>query len=141
VTTTSGKVLQELPIPKGTQIIASIAAYNRNKEIFGDDADIFNPDRRLRDTVPNTKSALGIYVSLQGFTFSGGSRSCIGWRFAVMELHTFMIELLGTFEFSLDDNEEVRRESTFVMTPTVEGQIEKGSQLRLEVKLTARNEY
>ncbi len=38
-----------------------------------------------------------------------------------MELHAFMIELLGTFEFSLDDNEEVRRESSFVMTPTVEG--------------------
>lgn len=91
------------------------------------------------------------------FTFAGGSRSCIGWRFAyvgifstlieansysasVMELHAFMIELLGTFEFSLDDNEEVRRESSFVMTPTVEGQIEKGSQLRLKVKLAARDE-
>ncbi|KAK0436857.1 cytochrome P450 [Armillaria borealis] len=138
ITTSSGKVMHELPIPKGTQIIASIAAYNRNKEIFGDDADIFNPDRWLRDTVPNTKSALGVYASM--FTFSGGSRSCIGWRFAVMELHAFMIELLRTFEFSLDDNEEVRRESTFVMTPTVEGQIEKGSQLRLKVKLAARDE-
>ncbi len=29
ITTTSGKVLHELPIPKGTQVIASIAAYNR----------------------------------------------------------------------------------------------------------------
>ncbi len=37
-----------------------------------------------------------------------------------MELHAFMIELLGTFEFSLEDNEEVRRESSFVMTPTVD---------------------
>ncbi|KAK0214030.1 cytochrome P450 [Armillaria fumosa] len=138
ITTTSGKVLHELPIPKGTQVIASIAAYNRNKEIFGDDADVFNPDRWLRDSVPNTKSALGVYASL--FTFSGGSRSCIGWRFAVMELHAFMIELLGTFEFSLDDNEEIRRESSFIMTPTVEGQIEKGSQLRLKVKLAARDE-
>ncbi|SJK99587.1 uncharacterized protein ARMOST_02895 [Armillaria ostoyae] len=138
ITTTSGGVLHELPIPKGTQVIASIAAYNRNKEIFGNDADVFNPDRWLRNTVPNTKSALGVYASL--FTFAGGSRSCIGWRFAVMELHAFMIELLGSFEFSLDDNEEVRRESSFVMTPTVEGQIEKGSQLRLKVKLAARDE-
>ncbi len=117
ITTTSGKVLHELPIPKGTQIIASIAVYNRssspyfiflqnhvltrhlnrNEEIFDDDADIFNPDRWLRDTVPNTKSALGVYASMRmyyltvnaflnsarrRFTFSGGSRSCIGWQFA-----------------------------------------------------------
>ncbi|KAK0239255.1 hypothetical protein EDD85DRAFT_829582 [Armillaria nabsnona] len=57
-----------------------------------------------------------------------------------MELQAFIIELLGTFEFSLDDNEEVRRESTFVMTLTVEGRIEKGSQLRLKVKLATRDE-
>ncbi len=57
-----------------------------------------------------------------------------------MELYAFIVELLRIFEFSLDDNEEVRRESTFAMTPTVEGQIEKGSQLRLKVKLAARDE-
>lgn len=57
-----------------------------------------------------------------------------------MELYVFIVELLRIFEFSLDDNEEVRRESTFAMTPTVEGQIEKGSQLRLKVKLAARDE-
>ncbi|SJL12070.1 uncharacterized protein ARMOST_15491 [Armillaria ostoyae] len=65
ITTTSGKVLHKLPIPKGLQIISSVAAYNRNKDIFGEDADVFNPERWLRESVPNTTASLGVYGSLQ----------------------------------------------------------------------------
>lgn len=138
ITTTSGKVLHELPIPKGLHIDASIAAYNRNKEIFGDDADVFDPDRWLRDASPKTKTALGVYANL--FTFAGGSRSCIGWRFAVMELHAFVIELLSNFEFSLTETHGIRREACGIMTPTIEGQAEKGSQLPLKIRLAHRDD-
>ncbi|KAK0192529.1 cytochrome P450 [Armillaria mellea] len=138
ITTTSGKVLHELPIPKGLHIDASIAAYNRNKEIFGDDADVFDLDRWLRDAPPKTKTALGVYANL--FTFAGGSRSCIGWRFAVTELHAFMIELLSNFEFSLMETHGIRREACGVMTPTIEGQVEKGSQLPLRIRLAQRDD-
>ncbi|KAK0238250.1 cytochrome P450 [Armillaria nabsnona] len=138
ITTTSGKVLHELPIPKGLHIDASIAAYNRNKEIFGDDADVFDPDRWLRDAPPKTKTALGVYANL--FTFAGGSRSCIGWRFAVMELHAFTIELLSNFEFSFTETHGIRREACGVMTPTIEGQVEKGSQLPLKIRLAQRDD-
>ncbi|KAK0496199.1 cytochrome P450 [Armillaria luteobubalina] len=146
ITTTSGKVLHELPIPKGLHVDASIAAYNRqvpsplpaNKEIFGDDADVFDPDRWLRDASPKTKTALGVYANL--FTFAGGSRSCIGWRFAVMELHAFVIELLSNFEFSLTETHGIRREACGIMTPTIEGQAEKGSQLPLKIRLAHRDD-
>ncbi|KAK0482217.1 cytochrome P450 [Armillaria novae-zelandiae] len=138
ITTTSGKVLHELPIPKGLHIDVSVAAYNRNKEIFGDDADVFNPDRWLRDASPKSKTALGVYANL--FTFAGGSRSCIGWRFAVMELYAFMIELLSNFEFSFTETRGIRREACGVMTPTIEGQVEKGSQLPLKIRLAHRDD-
>ncbi|PBK60601.1 cytochrome P450 [Armillaria solidipes] len=136
ITTTSGKVLHELPIPKGLQIISSVAAYNRNKDIFGEDADVFNPERWLRESVPNTTASLGVYGSL--FTFTGGARSCIGWRFAVLEMQMFLIQLVGSFEFSMAEDKDIRREATLVMTPTTEGEIEKGSLLRLNIKIAQR---
>ncbi|KAK0442017.1 cytochrome P450 [Desarmillaria tabescens] len=140
ITTTSGKVLHELPIPKGVQIMSSVAACNRNKEVFGEDAHIFNPDRWLRES-PKQKVALGVYAGL--FTFSGGPRSCIGWRFAVMELQAVIVAIMSKFEFAFVEGhgpERIRRESCFAMTPTVEGEVEKGSKLLLMVTLGSKNE-
>ncbi|KAK0489455.1 cytochrome P450 [Armillaria novae-zelandiae] len=136
ITTTSGKILHELPIPKGLQIISSVAAYNRNKDIFGEDANEFKPERWLRESVPNTTASLGVYGSL--FTFTGGARSCIGWRFAVLEMQIFLIQLVGSFEFSMAGDKNIRREATLVMTPTTEGETEKGSLLRLKIKIAQR---
>ncbi|EGO00585.1 hypothetical protein SERLA73DRAFT_178423 [Serpula lacrymans var. lacrymans S7.3] len=33
-------------------------------------------------------------------TFSGGVTSCIGWRFADVEIQVFLVELVYNFEFS-----------------------------------------
>ncbi|PBK60199.1 cytochrome P450 [Armillaria solidipes] len=140
ITTTSGKVLHELPVPKGVQIMSSVAAYNRNKEMFGEDADIFNPDRWLRES-QKQKVALGVYAGL--FTFSGGPRSCIGWRFAVMELQVVIVAIMSKFEFAFVEGhgpDRIRRESCFAMTPTSAGEVERGSRLPLRVTLASRNE-
>lgn len=68
-------------------------------------------------------------------------RSCIGWKFAVLELQAFLVELIGTFEFALTpESRKIRREGALVMVPTVEGEIEKGSQLPLRVRLAPREE-
>ncbi|PBK75905.1 cytochrome P450 [Armillaria solidipes] len=134
-----GKTMHEVPIPKGLQIITSIAAYNRNKDIFGEDSNVFNPDRWLCDNVKSSVS-LGMYANL--FTFSGGVRACIGWRFAVLELSAFIVELLNNFEFSLTDKGEdsIRREACFVMTPTLEGQRENGTQMHLNIRIASRDD-
>ncbi|KAK0239393.1 cytochrome P450 [Armillaria nabsnona] len=140
ITTTSGKVLHELSIPKGVQIMSSVAACNRNKEMFGEDADTFNPDRWLRES-QKQKVALGVYAGL--FTFSGGPRSCIGWRFAVMELQAMIVAIMSKFEFTFIEGhgpDRIRRESCFAMTPTSVDEVEKGSRLLLRVKLAPRND-
>ncbi|KAF9024029.1 cytochrome P450 [Hymenopellis radicata] len=140
ITTDAGQVLTELPIPKGTKIVTSIAAYNRNKAIFGDDAHVFNPDRWLRAKPPKSPVSLGVYGNL--FTFVGGARSCIGWRFAVLELHAFLVELVGKFEFEFAEPGiagDFRREACTIMTPTLRSEREKGSQLPVRVSI-ARSE-
>ncbi|KAK0434781.1 cytochrome P450 [Armillaria borealis] len=140
ITTKTGEVLTELPIPAGLQVISSIAGYNRSKEAFGEDADVFNPERWLHKEGKPAVS-LGVYGNM--FTFVGGQRSCLGWRFAVMELHSFIVELVNSFEFSLTDGMDasrVRRESCFFMLPTIEGEREKGSQLHMKVRVAPSDE-
>ncbi|OAX38351.1 cytochrome P450 [Rhizopogon vinicolor AM-OR11-026] len=143
ITTRSGKVIHELPIPKGTRIVASIPAYNRNKDLWGEDAHLFNPDRWLNGAAKEKKAiSLGVYSNLM--TFLGGARACIGWRFAVIEIQAFLTEVVGKFEFApTDKSERIRREACLVMAPTVEGEVENGVQLPLRVSVApcTENEY
>ncbi|OJA18405.1 hypothetical protein AZE42_06397 [Rhizopogon vesiculosus] len=65
ITTRFGAVIHELPVPKGTRIVASIAAYNRNKDLWGEDAHEFNPERWLNGTAKEKKTTpLGVYSNL-----------------------------------------------------------------------------
>ncbi|KAG7439684.1 uncharacterized protein BT62DRAFT_1013654 [Guyanagaster necrorhizus] len=111
IVTRPGKVLHELPIPKGTWLNS--------------------------DVKQNAKVSLGMYGNL--FTFIGGPQSCMGWRFAVCELHALMVEIIDKFEFSLTkDWIRIQRESCRVMVPTLEGEVEKGAQLPLKVNIAPR---
>ncbi|KAE9402808.1 cytochrome P450 [Gymnopus androsaceus JB14] len=140
ITTTNGEVLTEIPMPKGSRVVLSIPAYNRNKKIFGEDAHVFNPYRWLEaDHVKKGSVSLGPFANLA--TFSGGIRSCIGWRFAVIELQAFAVELLSNFEFSAaSKTEKIRREAALVMVPTIEGEVENGAQLPLKVTFAPKGE-
>ncbi|KAL0573547.1 hypothetical protein V5O48_008414 [Marasmius crinis-equi] len=142
IMTTSGKEISEIPVAKGQRITLSIAGYNRNTAVFGNDAHVFNPGRWL-DAEDGSGSgsrkgtSVGVYANL--LTFSGGIRSCIGWRFAVVELQTFLVELVGNFEFSLTPEcDKIRREACAVMLPTIEGELEKGVQCPLRVQCAKR---
>ncbi|KAF9567920.1 cytochrome P450 [Agrocybe pediades] len=138
IKTLDGREINTLPIPKGMKIILSIAAYNRNTEIFGEDAHVYNPDRWLRDNGDKKGPTLGVYGNL--LTFSGGVRACIGWRFAVYEVLALTVEIINNFELSLSpDIARLRREACLVMLPTLEGEQLKGENLPLRVTIAARD--
>ncbi len=58
----------------------------------------------------------------------------------VLELHAFLAELVGRFEFKFTGSAgDFRREACNLMTPTLKSEREKGSQLPVRVRM-ARSE-
>ncbi|KAJ6510946.1 cytochrome P450 [Mycena sanguinolenta] len=133
--TKTGKIITELPIAKNTILVVSSAGYNRNTDVFGEDAHKFNPERWLDGSLQDkTATRLGVYGNLM--TFGSGHRACIGWRFAVYEFQAFLVELVKNFEFSMDPilASKIRREASLVMIPTMAGEVELGPQLPVTIK-------
>jgi len=89
-------------------------------------------------------------------TFSGGVRSCIGWRFAyvnhllrhslsrgtlsaafwdrVLEMQAFLVTLIRKFDISHADHQpQIKRNRPGIMAPFVLGEEYKGVQLPLKI--------
>ncbi|KIY46094.1 cytochrome P450 [Fistulina hepatica ATCC 64428] len=136
ITLTTGDVVHELFIPKGTYIIPWATGHNWNRSIWGDDAHVFNPERWMKEKAAHEDVSLGMWANLM--SFSAGIRGCMGWRFAVYELQAFLVEIVDAFEFLVaPEARNIRREQTFVMSPTIEGRVDEGSQLPLLVRHTS----
>ncbi|KAH9989062.1 cytochrome P450 [Russula compacta] len=121
ITTKSGKRISSIPITKGTPIDVSIGAYNRLPEVWGPDANDWNPERFLNLDKPK-QTPIGVIANLMNF--AGGVRSCIGWRFAILEMQVIATTLLENFEISLPpQNEKTRiyRKPSGLMSPMIEG--------------------
>ncbi|KAK7462424.1 hypothetical protein VKT23_008022 [Stygiomarasmius scandens] len=141
IVSTKGEKIIEVPVPKGMKVTISVAAYNRTKELFGNDAHTFNPDRWLNQNQKLSQRMAGLNLYANLATFSAGVRSCIGWRFAVLEFQSFLVELINNFEFSLTKEcEGLRREACLVMLPTIQGKVDQGPQLLLKVSVAGREQ-
>ncbi|KZV76310.1 cytochrome P450 [Peniophora sp. CONT] len=132
IVTKSGQTISSIPVQKGQEIQICIASYNRNPEVWGADADEWNPDRFAHLDKANMTS-VGLYANL--LTFSAGLRGCIGWRFAVIEAQAIAATLIESFEFALPPQTKeniVHRKPTVIMAPTTESH--PGGWLGLKVK-------
>ncbi|MBE3044816.1 cytochrome P450 [Candidatus Bathyarchaeota archaeon] len=92
-------------VPKGTMVILCPWATNRAGELWGDDADAFDPGRWTARGQAGSGGARSNYAFL---TFLHGPRSCIGQRFAVAELMALTCALVGRFELVLPEDVDVR---------------------------------
>ncbi|KAG6824323.1 hypothetical protein H0H93_002200, partial [Arthromyces matolae] len=98
IITQDGRTLTEIAVSKGTWVVVDIASSNRRKDVWGEDADVFNPDRWLKtgeESVPKTKTPGNVYGNLMNFM--AGNRTCPGWRIAVLELHAFICDIVQGF--------------------------------------------
>lgn len=74
-------------VPKGTQVDYSVHVMHRRKDIWGDDALDFKPDRWK-----------GRKVGWEFLPFNGGPRICLGQQFALTEAGYVIVRLLQKYD-------------------------------------------
>ncbi|KAI5924782.1 cytochrome P450 [Camillea tinctor] len=84
-------------IPEGTSIGINLPAVLRSKDFFGEDADVFRPERFL-EVDEETQAELQRNVE---YIFGYGRWMCSGKPIALMELHKVYFELLREFDFQV----------------------------------------
>ncbi|KAI8976575.1 cytochrome P450 [Trametes punicea] len=119
----TGQELSAVHIPKGTNVMISILGANRHMHVWGPDANEWRPERWLthgsetgagRDMEFGDESAMalqsspgskekvrypGVFGSMM--TFFGGSRACLGFKFAEMEIKQILATLVSNMHFAL----------------------------------------
>ncbi|KAI0326160.1 cytochrome P450 [Cubamyces sp. BRFM 1775] len=129
---TDGTLMNEIVIPRGTNILIGIMECNRNKAIWGEDASEWKPERWLKPLPEALEKASmpGVYSHMM--TFLGGVRSCIGFTFMQLEIKVVLSELLTNFAFELSDKPVVWNLAG-VAYPSISTQSAKG-ELWLKVR-------
>ncbi|EWC44262.1 hypothetical protein DRE_01088 [Drechslerella stenobrocha 248] len=115
----SGVVLPDgTVLPPESIVVWCPYAYGRSKNIWGDDAYEFKPERWIEDIEGGTR--LKVKSSSEYPVFNGGARSCLGRRMAELMGVWVMAESLKSWEF--EEAEKVgRRRSRNSLTMPMEG--------------------
>ncbi|KAJ7599397.1 cytochrome P450 [Mycena floridula] len=114
-----GKPVTEISIKKGEDIAIPLLYVNKSPEIWGDDAELFRPER-WQDIPKATAGVPSIWNHLM--TFSAGPQSCIGYRFAVTEMKALVFTLVRAFEFELGvPAADIVKKRAIAQRPAVKG--------------------
>ncbi|KAK6454119.1 cytochrome P450 52A12 (DH-ALK2) [Scheffersomyces xylosifermentans] len=81
--------LSPVLVKKGQSVFYSVYAMHRTKEIYGQDADLFRPERWFEPTVKK--------LGWSFLPFNGGPRICLGQQFALTEASYVIIRLAQMF--------------------------------------------
>ncbi|CAO2202933.1 unnamed protein product [Urochloa humidicola] len=104
--------LGSIRVPKGTLLSVPIALLHRDKDVWGHDADEFNPARfehGVSKAAPNHPNAL--------LSFSQGPRACIGQNFAMLEARIGIAMILQRFSFELSPKYVHAPKETITLMP------------------------
>ncbi|KIM23164.1 hypothetical protein M408DRAFT_265479 [Serendipita vermifera MAFF 305830] len=131
---TDGKTRNAIKVSKGDSFFVPILMMNVIEPIWGPDGREFNPDRWLGEGPPKASQSLPSVWGGQ-MTFSAGPRSCIGFKFALIEMKALLFTLIRGFQFELAvAPEEVIRRSAAVTRPVIKSEIDKGGQMPMIIR-------
>ncbi|TVY47545.1 Cytochrome P450 monooxygenase [Lachnellula occidentalis] len=94
-------------IPGGTAVGINPAVTNRNVDVFGQDADQFNPDRWLKkdeESDEGFRDRCRKMKDVASFVFGGGNRVCMGRNLAILEIYKLFATLYSLFDIELVNN-------------------------------------
>ncbi|KAG1451985.1 hypothetical protein G6F46_005705 [Rhizopus delemar] len=83
-------VLGSYALPKGTILFLSLIVNHHSKEIWGEDAEEFNPYRWETEKIGN---------AYQYLPFLAGGRQCIGYKFALIEMKLLLALLIKDIQY------------------------------------------
>ncbi|KZO90145.1 cytochrome P450 [Calocera viscosa TUFC12733] len=98
-----GAVISGEVFPEGVVVGMNAWQVHRNKDVFGEDADVFRPERWIvtnaadRNEVQRVKNR-----ERHQFAFGAGTRTCIGKHISLLEVRIAIPELMRRFDFTLE---------------------------------------
>ncbi|KAF8513725.1 cytochrome P450 [Hysterangium stoloniferum] len=125
----NGILRNELRVKKGDTMFLPILCINMYKGYWGEDAQQFNPDRWGQQSTPDIPGVFGGIL-----TFLGGPRSCIGYRFALVEFKCLLFHLVRSLQFELAvPAADIGRKTNIVTRPFLTSEPKAGPQLPLRI--------
>lgn len=87
--------LNDIVVPKGVTLLINFFSLHRKKDLWGADADDFNPDRfsSVNEAQRHSYSFL---------PFSEGPRNCIGKHYAILAIKTILVKFLRNYKVTTD---------------------------------------
>lgn len=83
-------------IPEGITLLIHLFNLHRRADLWGEDANQFNPDRFLPENISKRHSHTFL-------PFSDGLRDCIGKNYAMLAIRTILITFLKQYKVTVDD--------------------------------------
>jgi len=164
-----GRACDAIRMRKGDIITVPIQAMNKSREVWGEDAEAFRPERWLladekgehwSDDEPEGEEkvrregkpgrgqkkagAPGLWGNMLTFGNGNpvnGNRACIGFRFAINEIKIFLYVLLHDIDFSIDPTVEIEKKVNVVTRPAVKSEQHMGNQMPLNVRRRIVSEH
>jgi cytochrome P450 len=90
-----GATIAGVPLPAGAEVGAQVESLHRDHGVFGEDADIYRPDRWIEAS--DEQRAL---MERSFLGFSAGKRVCLGMHIAVLEIKKVIPLILLNFDVS-----------------------------------------
>ncbi|KAF2008784.1 cytochrome P450 [Aaosphaeria arxii CBS 175.79] len=88
--------------PAGTNVGVNAWVLHYSKEIYGEDADIFRPERWLEPKYD------GDLRDQMMFAFGGGSRACIGKNISLLEMTKVLPQIVRNFDFDVQGGSKLK---------------------------------